>query len=314
MSMPKRWLPGFVALSAIWGSSFALIKVAVDAGVPPAWVALWRCLFGALALLAVCAAGREPLPATPAAWGHAAVVAALLNAVPFALLAHGERLVSSVLAGALNAATPLATMVFAALLVPAERLTARRVVGLAVGFLGVLVLLGGGWWSGGAGSGAGGLACLGATVCYGAGFAYSRRFFAGLDGSVAALSAAQIGCATAELALVTPWLAGPPRWPGQAAAAALLVLGAVGTGYAYILNLRLIRSAGAAVAATVTYLIPVWSTAWGALLLAEPVGWHTLVGAASVVGGIVTARRRSRPRTPPPRHRDGHGTGAAGRT
>jgi drug/metabolite transporter (DMT)-like permease len=288
--MRNRWLPGFVALSAIWGSSFALIKVAVDAGVPPAWVALWRCLFGALALLAVCVARREPMPVTPAAWGHAAVVAALLNAVPFALLAQGERLVSSVLAGALNAATPLATMVFAALLVPAERLTARRVVGLAAGFAGVLVLLGGGVWSGGGGSGAGGLACLGATLCYGAGFAYSRRFFAGLGGSVAALSVAQIGCATAELALVTPWLAGPPRWPGQPAAAALLLLGAVGTGYAYILNLRLIRSAGAAVAATVTYLIPVWSTAWGALLLAEPVGWHTALGVVMVVGGIVTAR------------------------
>ncbi|MBO0873821.1 MAG: DMT family transporter, partial [Pseudonocardia sp.] len=255
-----------------------------------------------------------PMPVAPAAWGHAAVVAALLNAVPFALLAHGERLVSSVRAGALNAATPLATMVFAALLVPAERLTARRVVGLAVGFVGVLVLLGGGSWSGGGGSGGGELACLGATLSYGAGFAYSRRFFAGLGGSLAALSTAQIGCATVELAVVTPWLAGPARWPGTSAAAALLLLGAVGTGYAYILNLRLIRSAGAAVTASVTYLIPVWSTAWGALLLAEPVGWHTVSGAALVVGGIVTARRRPRPHTPPPRHREGHDTGAADRT
>ncbi|WP_064745452.1 DMT family transporter [Pseudonocardia acaciae] len=289
----NRWWPGFVALSAIWGSSFALIKVAVEAGVPPAWVALWRCCFGACALLAACAVRRAPLPRDPVTWAHAAVVAALLNAVPFALLAHGELLVSSVLAGALNATTPLATLVFAVLLVPSERLSKRRVFGLLVGLGGVLVLLGvGPGQTAGQGAGEGALACLAATLCYGAGFAYTRRFFSGRGGSAVALSAAQIGTATVELALVTPWLAGPPSWPGATAAVALTLLGAVGTGYAYILNLRVIRAAGAAVAATVTYLTPVWSTALGALLLAEPVGWHTVAGAALVIAGILVATRR----------------------
>src|SRR5437763_4541389 len=97
--VPAQWAPGFVVLSAIWGSSFALIKVAVEAGVAPVWVALWRCLFGALALWAVCLARRVPVPRDQRTWGHAAVVAALLNAVPFALFAYGETHVSSVLAG-----------------------------------------------------------------------------------------------------------------------------------------------------------------------------------------------------------------------
>lgn len=100
-----RWLPGFILLSAIWGSSFALIKLAVDDGVAPIWVALWRCLFGALALLAVCALRRERLPRSRSTWGHAAVVAALLNAAPFALFAFGEQHVSSLLAGVINATT-----------------------------------------------------------------------------------------------------------------------------------------------------------------------------------------------------------------
>ncbi|MDT7641769.1 MAG: hypothetical protein QOC83_6057 [Pseudonocardiales bacterium] len=293
---PVGWLPGFVALSAIWGASFALIKIGVDAGVPPVWVALWRCLFGALALFGICLARRIRLPRDRVTWMHAIVVATLLNAVPFTLMAFGEQLVSSVQAGVFNATTPLATLLFGLVLLPTERLTGRRLVGLALGLLGVLCLLG--VWQGlgdGAGGGTGGgltggLACLGATVCYGAGFSYTRRWYASRDGSAAALSALQIGCATVELMLVAPFLAGPPSWPGPGAAAALVTLGAVGTGWAYILNLGVIRVAGSSVAAMVTYATPVWSTAIGALLLAEPVGWHTLLGALLVVVGILAAR------------------------
>jgi drug/metabolite transporter (DMT)-like permease len=268
----------------------------VDAGVPPVWVALWRCLFGALALFGICLARRIRLPRDRVTWMHAIVVATLLNAVPFTLMAFGEQLVSSVQAGVFNAVTPLATLLFGLVLLPTERLTGRRLVGLALGLLGVLCLLG--VWQGlgdGAGGGTGGgltggLACLGAAVCYGAGFSYTRRWYASRDGSAAALSALQIGCATVELLLVAPLLAGPPSWPGPGAAAALVTLGAVGTGWAYILNLGVIRVAGSSVAAMVTYATPVWSTAIGALLLAEPVGWHTLLGALLVVVGILAAR------------------------
>jgi drug/metabolite transporter (DMT)-like permease len=289
-----RWLPSFVVLSAIWGSSFVLIKVGVDAGVAPLWVALWRCLFGTLALLAVCAFQRSALPRDPVIWGHAAVVAVLLNAAPFALFAYGEQHVSSVLAGMVNATTPLTTLVFVLALVPQERATASRLLGLLLGFLGVLFVLG--VWHGVAGGTlVGGLACLGATACYGAGFAYTRRFFSGRRDSVVALSTAQIGSATVELALVTPLISGPPTWPGLPAAAALLLLGALGTGYAYILNLHIIRAAGPTIAATVTYVIPLWSTALGALLLDEPVGWNTLIGGILVVAGVLATRARTRP-------------------
>ncbi|HEX4253134.1 MAG TPA: DMT family transporter [Pseudonocardia sp.] len=283
------WLPGLLALSVVWGASFALIKVAVDAGVAPVWVALWRCLFGALALLGTCLLGRVRLPRDRATWLHAAVVGALLNAVPFTLMAFGEQQVSSVQAGVINAVTPLATLLFGLVLLPAERLTGRRGVGLVLGLLGVLCLLA--VWRGLSGGSVGGdLACLAATLCYGAGFSYTRRWYAARHPSAAALSALQIGCATVELALVAPWLAGPPSWPGPGAASALVVLGAVGTGWAYIVNLRVIRVAGSSVAAMVTYATPVWSTAIGALLLGEPLGWHTVLGAVLVLAGLLTAR------------------------
>ena len=279
----------FVLLSAIWGGSFALIKVAVDAGVPPVWVALSRCLFGALTLWAVCLAQGAAVPRDRRTWGHAAVVAVLLNAAPFTLLAHGETQVSSVMAGVLNATTPLTTLAFVLLVVPGERTTGVRVAGLLLGFAGVLVVLGA-WRADGVLEG--GLACLAATTCYGAGFAYTRRFFSGGDHSASALSAVQITCATLQLALVAPALGGPPSWPGWSAAVALLVLGAAGTGLAYVLNLDLIRAAGPAVASTVTYVTPLWSTAIGAVLLAEPVGWHTPAGGVIVIGGVLLARSR----------------------
>ncbi|WP_380280747.1 DMT family transporter [Kitasatospora purpeofusca] len=289
----RRWWPGFVALSAIWGASFALIKVAVDAGVPPVWVAAWRCLLGAAALWAILAFRREAAPRDLATWGHCAVVAVLLNAVPFVLFSYGETRVSSVLAGVMNATTPLFALLFALAAVPGEpRPGPRRIGGLVLGLAGVLTVLGvrHGFGSGSVG---GGLACLAATCCYGAGFAYLRRHLSTRPHSAAALSAAQITCAAAELAVAAPLAAGAPHWPGAGAAAALLVLGAVGTGVAYVLNLDLVRTAGTAVAAAVTYVTPLWSTALGALLLAEPVGWNTLAGGLAVIAAVALIRQPS---------------------
>ncbi|MFJ5116743.1 DMT family transporter [Kitasatospora sp. NPDC088548] len=284
-----------MALSAIWGASFALIKVAVDAGVPPLWVACWRCVLGAAALWAILALRREAVPRTAATWGHSAVVAVLLNAAPFVLFSYGETRVSSVLAGVMNATTPLFTLLFAVVTVAEERHPGpRRLVGLGLGFAGVLTVLG--VWRGlGAGEAAGGLLCLAAACCYGAGFAYLRRHLAARPYSATALSAVQITCGGAELAVVAPFAAGAPHWPGPGPAAALLVLGVLGTGVAYILNLGLVRTAGTAVAAAVTYVTPLWSTALGALLLAEPVGWNALVGGLAVIAAVALTRQPTVP-------------------
>ncbi|MFD5461549.1 DMT family transporter [Kitasatospora sp. NPDC127059] len=286
----RRWWPGFVALSVIWGASFALIKVAVDAGVPPVWVALWRSLLGATTLWAVLLLRGGRAPRDRALWGHSAAVAVLLNTVPFTLFSFGETRVSSVLAGVMNATTPLFALLFAVLTVPEERRPgARRLAGLALGFVGVLTVLG--VWRGlGAGELTGALACLAAACCYGAGFAYLRRFLSGRPETATTLSAAQITCATVELALIAPAAGGAPHWPGGAAATALLVLGALGTGLAYLLNLGLVRAAGTAVASAVTYVMPLWSTALGAALLAEPVGWNALAGGVLVVAAVVLTR------------------------
>ncbi|WP_063773591.1 DMT family transporter [Streptomyces rubellomurinus] len=295
----RSWLPGFTALSAIWGASFALIKVAVDAGVPPVWVAAWRCVLGAATLWAILLARGERAPRDRALWGHSAAVAVLLNTVPFTLFSFGETEVSTVLAGVMNATTPLFTVLFTVLTVREERRPgARRLLGLALGFAGVLTVLG--VWHGlGAGATTGALACLAAACCYGAGFAYLRRFLSGRTESVTVLSALQIGCAAAELALVAPFAAGAPHWPGVGAAAALLALGAFGTGVAYLLNLGLVRAAGTTVASAVTYAVPLFSTALGATVLDEPVGWNALAGGALVIAAVALTRPRRAPAAAP---------------
>src|SRR5205823_3877200 len=129
----RDWLPGFVLLSAIWGSSFLFIKVA-DRSFAPLQVALGRCLLGATTLLVLVAIRRERLPRGREAWTHLFVIAILFNSVPFALFAFGETRVSSVVAGIWNGTTPLNTLVVALAVLPDERPTRERVLGLLIGF------------------------------------------------------------------------------------------------------------------------------------------------------------------------------------
>ena len=215
----------------------------------------------------------------------------LLTTLPFTLFAYGETEVSSVLAGIWNAATPLLTLVVVMFALREERPDRYRVAGLAVGFLGVVVVLGP-WGDLGEGALLGHLACLGAAACYAMGTPYARRFLAGRSESVVALSAGQLLCSTAVLGAATVFLGGAPGTMTAEAAGSLLALGALGTGLAYLLFHGLIRRIGATTATTVTYLMPIVSTVLGVIVLSEGVAWHEPVGAAIVLGGVLLSQRR----------------------
>ena len=137
----QSWRAQFIALSAIWGSSFLCIKVLGEVWAP-VHVALARVALGALFLVLVLTIRRAPLPRDRATWGHVAVVGALMNALPFTLFAFGEEHVSSVIAGLWNGTTPLMTLVAVLAFLPDERPDRRRLAGLAGGFAGLVVLLG----------------------------------------------------------------------------------------------------------------------------------------------------------------------------
>jgi drug/metabolite transporter (DMT)-like permease len=283
----RRWHAPFIGLAAIWGASFLFIKVAVG-DLPPLLVALTRCTLGATVLLAVLALRREALPREPRVWAHLGVVALLANAGPFTLFAAAEQHISSVLAGLWNATTPLFTLAVVTVALPEERPTASRVGGLLVGFLGVVVVLGP-WRAAGGGELAGQLMCLGATLGYGLAFPYLRRTLSGRPESALSLSAGQLLCATGMLAVVAPFGGGPSGLHLDTVGA-LLGLGVLGTGLAYVLNFTIIRRAGATIASTVTYVIPLFSTALGILVLGERPTWNQALGALLVLAGVACSQ------------------------
>ncbi|WP_200210132.1 DMT family transporter [Micromonospora coerulea] len=287
----RSWLPGFLALAAIWGSSFLFIKVGIEE-LHPLHLTLYRVATGALTLLVVLAALRDRLPREPRVWAHLFVVGAFGVAVPFTLFGFGEQRIESMLAGIWNATTPLIVLPLAVLVFRTERLTTRRAVGLGLGFLGVLVVLG--VWEGVGGAHfTGQLMCLGAAACYGVAIPYQKKFIAGSSYSGLSLSAGQLLVAALQLAVVAPLVAGAPPVPTSLSGdvvASVLALGALGTGLAFVINMRNIRVAGASTASTVTYLIPVFAVLVGALVLDERLNWHQPVGALIVLLGVAIAQ------------------------
>jgi drug/metabolite transporter (DMT)-like permease len=291
----NRWLPQYLALAAIWGSSFLFIKVGIRE-LPPTYVALGRIGAGALTLLIVLAVTRTRLPRLGRVWGHLAVIGLVGNVIPFTLFGYGEQRVSSIVAGIWNATTPLMVLLVVLVFLPSERPTWRRVVGLGVGFAGVLVVLG--VWHGlGGAQLVGQLCCAGAAICYGMALPHTRRVVLGRTESGVALAATQLLLATVELAVLAPFVGGRPPSPphlSMAVVGSVLALGVLGTGLAFVFNYRIIALLGATMSSSVTYLVPIFATALGVLVLHESLHWYEPVGAVVILGGIALTQYKGR--------------------
>ena len=287
----RGWLPSYLALALIWGTSFLFIKVAVRE-LHPLWLSFGRVAAGAAVQLVVLAVTRVRLPRDPRLWGHLTVGATLGVTVPFTLFGFGEQRVSSVLAGIWNAATPLVALPLAVLVFRTERMTWRRAAGLTVGFAGVLVVLG--VWRGlGGAQLTGQLRCVGAARGYAGAIPYQKKFIAGRAESGVSIAATQLLIALVQLVIAAPLLAGAPPAVGALSADVLmsvLALGGLGTGLAFVLNLRVIRVAGASTSASVTYLMPVVATLVGVLVLREHLVWNQPLGAVIVLTGVAVAQ------------------------
>lgn len=280
-----------VALAFIWGWSFLFIKVAVQ-GIPPSAVAWGRITLGALVLRIVLQQRGGRIPLDPTSVRHFAVAAVVGNMVPFTLLAWGEQHISSALTAVLNASTPLFTAVFAAIGLR-ERLRPVQLAGLVVGIAGVSVAAGVGRSDLEGSSAAGAGAAVLAGVGYGITFVYMRRHLVAYQPIVAATGQLLAGTVLlAPLALATSVAGGVSLTPTRVGA--VLLLGAVGTGVAYVLNYRIIADLGATRASLVTYLIPVVAVIVGVVVLGEPFGWRLVVGGALTVTGIAAVNRRPR--------------------
>jgi drug/metabolite transporter (DMT)-like permease len=254
-------------------------------------IVLGRMVAGAAVMLAVLALARHHLPRGLAPWAHLAVMAVVANIAPYFLFGWGVERIASGLAGVLNATTPLFTVVFA-LTTRSERLSAVRVAGMLLGFVGVVVLAAP-WRTtalGGSLPGVG--ACLLGSACYAASYVYARRFLTGRGLSALVLSTGQMAAGAVLLVLATPIVARSPVTLTPTVIASVLVLGILGTGVAYVLNYRLIADEGAVAASTVTYLLPVVAVVLGAVILNEPLTWHLLAGGLIVLVGVAVSEGR----------------------
>ena len=278
--MSRRDLGLLVALSAIWGSSFLFIKVGVEE-LEPAVVVCGRLLVGALVLLPV-ALARGGLSGLRAMLVPIAVLGALNNALPYWLLSFAETRIDSGLAAVIQAAAPIFTVLLAIRIDPSQRVTGLRLAGVGLGFVGVALLVG--LQEGGELLGA--VAVVGTALCYAVSVLYAGRAirsFSPLDVSIGQLS---VGALLTLPAALVQW---PAETPSAKVVGAVLVLGVLGTGVAYLLYFALIIRAGASRAILVTYLVPAFALVYGWLILGEAVTPSALAGLALILGGTALA-------------------------
>ena len=289
-SKSQSWLGLYIALGIVWGCSFIFIKLGLEF-LTPFGVAFGRCALGALALLVYLKFKGMSLVRDRKMIGHLWVVALLLNVIPGIFFAWAETEVTSILAGIINAVTPLMTLIAIIVVSRNEPPTKPQVIGLLIGFLGVLTVLGA--WKGlGDNPLWAILVLLAAVTCYGFSFPYSRRYIlpAQLAPEVMAATQVSLGAITLLPLFLIDGIAKDEYRIGPVLA--MIALGVFGSGFAYIWNFTIMRAAGSAIASSVTYVTPVVAVVVGLIFLQEKLHWYEPVGAVVVLFGAAIAQGR----------------------
>ena len=289
-SKSQSWLGLYIALGIVWGCSFIFIKLGLEF-LTPFGVAFGRCALGAMALLIYLKIKGLTLVRNRKMIGHLWVVSLLLNVIPGIFFAWAETEVTSILAGIINAVTPLMTLIAIMVVSRNEKPTKPQVVGLILGFLGVLTVLGA--WKGlGDNPLWAILILLAAVTCYGFSFPYSRRFIlpAQLKPEVMAATQVTLGAITLLPLFLFDGIAKDEYRVGPVLA--MVALGVFGSGFAYIWNFTIMRDAGSAIASSVTYVTPLVAVLVGFIFLSETLHWYEPAGAAIVLLGAAIAQGR----------------------
>ena len=280
-------------LGAIWGASYMFIKVGV-AEIPPFTFVTGRTLIASLALYIAMRLRGEALPTTRAVWTPILVMAIFNSVIPYTLITWGETSISSALAAILTATNPLFTVVLANFWTHDERFTRHKVIGILLGFFGVVILFLPAWRQGIQIEFWGMLAVVGAALCYAVSLLVARKRLGGMSHYVA--STAQLGLATVMLIPLSLAFDNPfALRPSPLALGALALLALLGTSIAYILYYWLIENTGATRTSLVTYLIPITGIFWGALLLNETIQIESIIGLTLIIGGVGLVTRQSKP-------------------
>ena len=286
---PKHWIM-FLLLGAIWSSSFMWIKIALQ-DVGPLTLVGFRTLFGLLFGLAVIAVQRVPWPKGFKEWFPLLLLGITNVAAPFFLISWGEKHIDSSMASILDATVPLFTILMAHYLLHDDKITMPKVIGLLLGFAGVVVLM-----SKDAGvsqnSLLGQIAVIVASMFYAGSAVYLRKT---TEGTPAVFrSAGPLISATAAMWLATLAFEHPLKMPELAITwVALLWLGLVGSGFAFIICYRLIHEIGPTKTSMVTFLFPVGGVTLGVFFLHEEVTWQLITGTLLIIASLVVANWRT---------------------
>ena len=272
-------------LGAIWGGSFLFMRVAAgEFGAIPLVEA--RLGLGALVLLPFLWQARAHF--TPVLWLRIAGIALVNSVIPFALFAWGAERAPAGIGAITNAMTVMFTSLVAYLLY-AERISARQLIGLVAGFVGVAILASG--KTAGQAVWPAALAGAAASLCYGFGINFVRRYLTGLPAG--AVAAANLLCGSILLAPLALW-----SWPqhpiSPRAWGSAVLLGVLCTGIAFVFYYRLIARIGAPRTSTVTYLIPLFGVIWAWLLLSEPVTLTMGLAGALILAGVALSQQRTK--------------------
>jgi drug/metabolite transporter (DMT)-like permease len=287
----RRYALFLFALGAIWGSSYLFIKVGVR-HLSPAVLIEIRLLCAAPVLVAF-AVARYGWSALRGAWREGIVLGVLNAAVPFTLIAWGERYVDSGVAAVANSSVPIWLAILAVWFVPSERSTGLRAVGVVLGLAGVAILAGvhpAGGWKGAAGTGV----IIVASISYAAANLYAGRRMSVGGPVLAATSMVVAFVVLLPFALLTL----PAHAPGWKSVGSGVALGLLGTAIAQILSYRMIGLYGSSRSVLVAYMLPAFALLYGAVFLSESLTLQKLAGLVLILGGVglgsgVWRRRRS---------------------
>ena len=294
--MDRRAAALLLLLSTIWGCSFIFIKMG-DRSFAPMTIAFIRTALGASVLLAMVLKTGSKLPRSWSVWGKLALAALLSNTLPFALFGYGESHITAILAGLLNSVTPLATFPLA-ILAGIEIPSIRKFAGLALGMVGVMVVLGI-WDNALSGSLLGSLACLLAAILYGAGFVYAKKALLNKGHGPLSLATGQLLAAATEALILTAWIGPGSHRLLLAPLVSVILLGVLGTGVAYLMSYHLMHQVGALGASLTTMIVPIFSTVAGAVVLQERIHFYQALGAILILGGAWLVQRRTIDRPDP---------------
>jgi drug/metabolite transporter (DMT)-like permease len=285
------WVLSFTLLGLIWGSSFLFIKEGLQI-LSPFGIAFWRTALGAVVMALIIVIRRHKLPKTLKQWATIWVGGLLMSGVPAALFGYAQQHVSSALASILNASTPIFTVIAIMIAFRDEKPKRHVVVGLLIGLVGVGIVLG--VW---AGFGVNDPLAIGALVlavtCYGFGTPFTRKYISTM--SIGSESAVFVQVSTSALTMLPLYLATGPFFIGDLSplpVASMLILGFIGTGFAYVAYYDIIHKVGSAIASSVTYITPMVGVLLGALLLNETITWNQPVGGLVILLGAAIAQGR----------------------